>query len=93
MVPEGGHDLVVVVGSEGCICLVLLERGQEGSKVNAGYGNHMWWELQCHQRSLAVEGSSALAECEERTNASYLSMVRRHANLVNFFDAGSCRFQ
>jgi hypothetical protein len=48
MVPQGGHDLVVVVRSEGRICFVLLKRGQEGSKVDAGYGNHMWRELQRH---------------------------------------------
>jgi hypothetical protein len=48
MVSEGRHDLVVATTPMRSMCLVLLECGQQGSKVDAGYGYHMRRVLQCY---------------------------------------------
>jgi len=48
MVPKKCHNLVVAATIRRVTCLVLFKGGQQGSEVDAGYGNHMRRILQRH---------------------------------------------
>jgi len=48
VVTEDFYDLVVTATFKGRTRLVLLECGQQGGEVDAGYSNYMWRVLQRH---------------------------------------------